>query len=49
MAILTRIYGEEKRTKAFVDWRIFFLTLVECFAIDDGTVWTVSLYRFVKP
>lgn len=49
MAILTRIYGAEKRTKAFVDWRIFFLTLVECFALDDGTVWTVNLYRFVKP
>lgn len=48
-AILTRIYGAAKTTEAFVDWRIFFLTLVECFALDDGTQWTVSLYRFVKP
>jgi cyclopropane-fatty-acyl-phospholipid synthase len=48
-AILTRIYGPDKTTKAFVDWRIFFLTLVECFAIDNGTQWAVTLHRFVKP
>lgn len=48
-AILAHIYGEPKATKSFVDWRLFFLTLVECFAMDDGAQWAVSLYRFVKP
>lgn len=47
--ILNRIYGDQEETKAFVGWRLFFLTLIECFAMDDGTQWTVSLYRFVKP
>ena len=41
--ILNRIYGDQDETKAFVGWRLFFLTLVECFAMDDGTQWTVSL------
>lgn len=48
MAILQRIYGPDKALKAFNEWRIFFLTLVECFALDQGTQWTVSLYRFAK-
>jgi hypothetical protein len=48
-ALLAGIYGPEKATKAFVDWRLFFLTLVECFDIDDGNQWAVNLYRFVKP
>ncbi|GAB5035543.1 cyclopropane-fatty-acyl-phospholipid synthase [Nannochloropsis oceanica] len=48
-ALLASIHGSEKATKAFVDWRLFFLTLVECFAMDDGNQWSVNLYRFVKP
>jgi len=48
-ALLAGIYGPEKATKAFVDWRLFFLTLVECFDMDDGNQWAVNLYRFVKP
>lgn len=35
--------------KALVDWRIFFLTLLECFGMDEGGQWAVSLYLFVKP
>ena len=46
--LLGAIYGTDKATKAYVDWRLFFLTLVECFAMDDGNQWGVSLYRFVK-
>lgn len=48
-ALLAGIYGPEKATKAFVDWRLFFLTLVECFDMDHGNQWAVNLYRFVKP
>lgn len=48
-AMLRQIYGAEGETKAYVNWRLFFLTLVECFAMDDGSQWQVSLYRFVKP
>lgn len=47
--MLRQIYGAEGETKAYVNWRLFFLTLVECFAMDDGSQWQVSLYRFVKP
>ena len=48
-ALLGSIYGPDQATKVYVDWRLFFLTLVECFAVDSGNQWAVSLYRFVKP
>jgi cyclopropane-fatty-acyl-phospholipid synthase len=47
--MLSEIYGAEAETKMLVGWRLFFLTLVECFALDGGNEWIVAHYRFRKP
>lgn len=47
-SILAPVCGEEKAAGALVNWRLFFLAVVEIFGFAGGQEWLVSHYLFRK-
>lgn len=49
MSIMAETYGAHQKTRWFVYWRLFFISVAEMFAWDKGNEWYVSHYLFEKP
>mmetsp|Transcript_30343 Transcript_30343/g.58317 ORF Transcript_30343/g.58317 Transcript_30343/m.58317 type:complete len:365 (+) Transcript_30343:106-1200(+) len=49
MPILASTYGAHQQTKWFVYWRLFYISVAELFAWDNGNEWFVCHYLFEKP
>ncbi|HSD39856.1 MAG TPA: cyclopropane-fatty-acyl-phospholipid synthase family protein [Rhodocyclaceae bacterium] len=48
MPLFSNIYGERDASQWWMRWRLFFLSVEELFAWDDGGQWWVSHYLFEK-
>ncbi len=48
MPLFAGVYGEEDAALWWTRWRLFFLSVEELFAYDDGGQWWVSHYLFEK-
>ena len=46
--LLEETYGEGEGYGKWIEWRLFFLALSECFGMHDGETWYVSHYLFSK-
>ncbi|MBC8045537.1 MAG: class I SAM-dependent methyltransferase [Fimbriimonadaceae bacterium] len=48
LPILKNVYGEEKKIKWWVYWRVFFMACAELWGYKNGREWFVSHYLFEK-